>query len=328
MIKEYLKVWNARKWMKQTEPFLQTWHAHLGYSLNLFQHFKKKATVEQVARDHQLDEVLLNRWVEVGLAVGHLNRKRGNKYKTERNMITYLTKESEQSVGVLLEEMFELHIPTLMSYRDLIQKEEKKKVPGMADMVAETSSLLETLTLPKVASVLKKHRVASVLDVGCGYGGYLKKLANKFPKVQFDGIEVDQEVCTRAAESNHYQNVKIEQGDFYELEPEKPYQAVMLNNILYYFSASERLTMIKRASAIMKKNGVLILISPIANGKHGKRFASAFNSFMSAHEDMHPLPTKKEIIRSCKQAGLELKEEKPVVREGGWYMLTFQKKGK
>ncbi|GAF13851.1 hypothetical protein JCM19045_3132 [Bacillus sp. JCM 19045] len=328
MIKEYLKVWNARKWMKQTEPFLQTWHAHLGYSLNLFQHFKKKTTVEQVARKHQLDEVLLNRWVEVGLAVGHLAKKRGNKIKTERKMITYLTKESKQSVGILLEEMFELHIPTLMSYRDLIQKDDKEKVPGMADMVAETSSLLETLTLPKVASVLKKHRITSVLDVGCGYGGYLKKLADKFPKVQFDGIEVDQEVCTRAVESNHFQNVKIEQGDFYEIQPQKPYQAVMLNNILYYFSATERLAMIKRASAVMKKNGVLILISPLANGKHGKRFASAFNSFMSAHEDMHPLPSKKEIVRFCKQAGLELQSEKPVVREGGWYMLTFQKKGK
>ncbi len=243
-------------------------------------------------------------------------------------MITYLTKESKQSVGILLEEMFELHIPTLMSYRDLIQKNDKEKVPGMADMVAETSSLLETLTLPKVASVLKKHRITSVLDVGCGYGGYLKKLADKFPKVQFDGIEVDQEVCSRAVESNHFQNVKIEQGDFYEIQPQKPYQAVMLNNILYYFSATERLAMIKRASAVMKKNGVLILISPLANGKHGKRFASAFNSFMSAHEDMHPLPSKKKkLSASANRLGLNYRARSPLFAKVVGICLRFRRKG-
>ncbi|WP_054712898.1 class I SAM-dependent methyltransferase [Bacillus sp. JCM 19041] len=113
-------------------------------------------------------------------------------------MIKYLTKGSKQSVGVLLEEMFELHIPTLLSYKDQLSKKEQEDGPEMADMVAETSSLLETLTLPKVTTVLKSRKITSVLDVGCGYGGYLKRLAGKFPKIQFDGIEVDQDVCKRA----------------------------------------------------------------------------------------------------------------------------------
>lgn len=322
-IGEYLKVWNARKWMKQTEPFLQTWHAHLGYSLDLFQHFKRSSAVEKVAKIYDLDETLLKRWVEVGIAVGHLEQKRGKKVRTKRKMIKYLTKESNQSVGVLLEEMFELHIPTLLSYKKQLSNKETENGPEMADMVAETSSLLETLTLPKVTTVLKSRKVKSVLDVGCGYGGYLKRLAGKFPKIQFDGIEVDQDVCTRAVESNQFENVQIAQGDFYEIKPEQPYDAVMLNNILYYFPVKERLSMLKRASSIVNKNGTLIVISPIADGKHGKRFASAFNSFMTAHEEMHPLPTKKELIESARKAGFTFIEAKPVVKEGGWYMLTF-----
>ena len=40
MIAEYQRLWQARKWMKKNEPFLQAWHAHLGYSLDLFKAFE------------------------------------------------------------------------------------------------------------------------------------------------------------------------------------------------------------------------------------------------------------------------------------------------
>ncbi|WP_156321295.1 hypothetical protein [Bacillus sp. JCM 19041] len=46
------------------------------YSLDLFQHFKRSSAVEKVAKIHDLDEMLLKRWVEVGLAIGHLEQKK------------------------------------------------------------------------------------------------------------------------------------------------------------------------------------------------------------------------------------------------------------
>ncbi len=320
------RMWHARKWMKQTEPFLMTWHAHLGYSLNLFQHFKKPETVENVANEYELDEVLLSRWVEVGIAVGHLKKKSKKKVQSKREMVMYLTKESERSVGILLEEMFELHIPTLLNYKKGLVRQEKTTSTPVASMVAETSKLLEAVTLPRVASRLKKQKSKAVLDVGCGLGGYMMTLAEQFPNIQFHGVEIDQDVCRRANEANSFQNVSIDQGDFKEMRFRKGYHTVMFNNILYYFTVVERLALIKKATDVLKKKGEIILITPLADGKHGKRFASAFNSFMTAHNEMHPLPTRKELAYMAKQANVKIVEERALIKEGGWYLIRLKKK--
>ncbi|MED4127151.1 class I SAM-dependent methyltransferase [Shouchella miscanthi] len=320
------RMWHARKWMKQTEPFLMTWHAHLGYSLNLFQHFKKPETVENVANEYELDEVLLSRWVEVGIAVGHLKKKSKKKVQSKREMVMYLTKESERSVGILLEEMFELHIPTLLNYKKGLVRQEKTTSTPVASMVAETSKLLEAVTLPRVASRLKKQKSKAVLDVGCGLGGYMMTLAEQFPNIQFHGVEIDQDVCRRANEANSFQNVSIDQGDFKEMRFRKGYHTVMFNNILYYFTVVERLALIKKATDVLKKKGEIILITPLADGKHGKRFASAFNSFMTAHNEMHPLPTRKELAYMAKQAKVKIVEERALIKEGGWYLIRLKKK--
>ncbi|UTR04627.1 class I SAM-dependent methyltransferase [Alkalihalobacillus sp. LMS6] len=325
-VNDLRKMWHARKWMKQTEPFLMTWHAHLGYSLNLFSYFKKPATVEEVASKHQLDEVLLKRWVDVGLTVGHLKKKRRNKVKSSRQMVTYLTKTSKRSVGILLEEMFELHIPTLLTYKHELPKGDHQEKTPVANMVAETSTLLEAVTLPKVASRLNKQKSKRVLDVGCGLGGYIKKLAEQFPSIQFHGIEIDQDVCQRANDENGYKNVTIEQGDFKDMPFQQPYETVMMNNILYYFTLVERIALIKKAADVLKRKGELMIITPLADGKHGRRFASAFNSFMTAHKDMNALPTKKELQYIAKQANLKIVEERALIKEGGWYLIRLKRK--
>lgn len=76
----------------------------------------------------------------------------------------------------------------------------------------------------------------------------------------------------------------------------------------------------------MKKKGEIILITPLADGKHGKRFASAFNSFMTAHNEMHPLPTRKELAYMAKQANVKIVEERALIKEGGWYLIRLKKK--
>lgn len=134
---------------------LKVWHAYLGYSLNLFSYFKNGAKVADVADKHGLKAELLSRWVEVGVAVGHLRESKGGKIKTKPKMGKYLTKESKHSVGILLEELFELHMPTLLSYREQLPNKKQEPPPDMADMVAGTSSLLEALAVPKIAAVIK-----------------------------------------------------------------------------------------------------------------------------------------------------------------------------
>ncbi|WP_252313294.1 hypothetical protein [Sinobaca sp. H24] len=101
---------------------------------------------------------------------------------------------------------------------------------------------------------------------------------------------------------------------------------VMMNNLLYYFSPGKRQDVFDHAARILAKKGTLLIMSPLHDSKHGKAFSTAFNSFMSAHENLHPLPSEKEIRAIGKLSGLKLVSVEPVLKEGGWYLLELQKK--
>jgi SAM-dependent methyltransferase len=327
MIAEYQRLWQARKWMKKNEPFLQAWHAHLGYSLDLFKAFEKPVTTKLIAERYSYKEDLLERWVEVGLALGYLKGKQGKKIQSKKRMVTYLSKSSHQSVGILLKEMMELHIPTMLSYRHLMKGDEVSLLEeDIGHTVAETSGLLESVMFPKMTSVVKKEKVKRVLDVGCGHGGYLHRLHHKFPDVQLTGIEADAKVQKEAVEQAKGTDITLIHADFMNYIDQNQYDLVMMNNLFYYFSYQDRLKLFKRASKLLTKKGHLFIMSPLVRSKHGQRFATGFNSFMSAHEEMYPVPNEKELQSYAKKTGFTQVSCTPVIREGGWYVLLFKKK--
>lgn len=327
MLIEYMRLWNARNWMKRNEPFLPTWHAHLGYSLDLFNHFQKGALVEEVAQANELNQDLLLRWVEVGIVLGHLKEGRNGKIKAKKQLVKYVSKESPASVGILIKEMMELHIPTMLSYKDLMQgKDINFFETDYGDTVAQTSALLETLAFPKISEYIKKSNARSVFDIGCGHGGYLKRLHVKFPKIELNGLEVDEVVAKKAQEDVESTLISIVHGDIHTYDFNKTYDVVMMNNLLYYFSKEDRFKLFQKANQCLNRKGSLIIISPLVESKHGQAFASAFNSFMSAHEKMYPVPSKSELEGYARQTKFQLKDVSPVIKEGGWYMLAFKKK--
>ncbi|WP_054636430.1 bifunctional 2-polyprenyl-6-hydroxyphenol methylase/3-demethylubiquinol 3-O-methyltransferase UbiG [Thalassobacillus sp. C254] len=328
MIKEMKRLLEARKWMKKNEEFLPTWHAHVGYSLDLFDHFAKGAKVQEVQRKQELDEALLKRWVEVGLAIGHLKKKRNGKVKSHKEMTRYISRHSPYSVGVLLTEMMELHIPTLLSYKDAMKGKERVSYleKDYGPIVAQTSSLLEALAFPKLMEVIKKNKASSILDMGCGYGGYLSRIYEKNPDLTLTGIELHEEIVKEAKEQTKQTNVEIIQGDIQDFYT-KEYKSdiVMMNNLLYYFSMEERQDLFKNAKELLNKKGRLLIMAPLQNSKHGQAFSAAFNSFMSAHENLYPLPSEKEIKSYAKKSGLKVKKVSPIIKEGGWYLIEVAK---
>lgn len=99
VIAEYQRLWQARKWMKKNEPFLQAWHAHLGYSLDLFKAFEKPVTAKLIAERYSYKEDLLERWVEVGLALGYLKGKQGKKIQSKKEWLLTCLKRVNNQLG-------------------------------------------------------------------------------------------------------------------------------------------------------------------------------------------------------------------------------------
>lgn len=328
MVKDWIRLIQARKWMKKTGAFLPAWHAYLGYSLDLFDLFHKPACPGCIARLYNLDETLLRRWIEVGLTLGHLEPKGNGKVKSKKAYRRYLSKNSPYSIGILLEEMLELHIPALLDYPSLINQNSKapyleKEYGGT---VAQTSELLESYAFPKIAERIKKRKAGSLLDMGCGYGGYLKRIYNQYPRMRLIGIEINPNVYQEAYTRLKHTAVEVRHEDMMAVEEnDRRMEMIMMNNVLYYFPRESRPSLFEKAADMMTAKGTLLVISPLSNAKHGKAFSAAFNSFLSVHHNLFPLPSIKELKEDSKTSGFKIKRMDPVVKEGGWYLIELQK---
>ena len=170
---DVMKMFKACLWMKRNVPFLYSWHAYVGYELDLFKAFERGGKVADVEDAYQIDEILLNQWTNVGVSIGHLKPMSRERYKTGA-MWKLPRPKAESSSGVLLKEMMELHIPSLLTYPDMMRNKNRNHFDSEkhADAVAQTSRLLEVIALPKIAKLLKENDKQRGLDIGCGEGEY------------------------------------------------------------------------------------------------------------------------------------------------------------
>ncbi|WP_142829831.1 class I SAM-dependent methyltransferase [Planococcus soli] len=325
---DVMKMFKARMYMKRNEPFLYSWHAYVGYELDLFKAFERPVTKFDVADALQLDEDLLNQWVRVGVSIGHLKEAGRNRYKTW-NAWKLPKPKGNNSSGVLLKEMMELHIPTLLNYPEMMRKQERLHFDEEkhAPTVAETSRLLEVLALPKMSRRLKGKDVDTVLDIGCGEGGYIKKLAERFPNTHFTGIEISPAV-TEVAKSltRDNQNVSIENADLWKYKPVQLQGMVMMNNVIHYIDLEKRQDLFTELSSWIKEEGILSVVTPIAGDSDSTPFANVFNSFFSSFDNLYRLPARQELAQWGEHAGLELLSIQTVIKEGGWYIVQYEKK--
>lgn len=328
MITEYIRIIKARGWMKRNIPFLYSWHAYIGYELNLYTAFKKPKTVAQVAEQYSLQEDLLQRWIDVGVAISYMKKASKGRFQTIKKMMLPAPKKNTRSTGAILKEMMELHIPTLLSYPSMMKTNKKhvfnEELHGT--VVAQTSSLLEQLALRKIAKLVKKNKVQTIVDVGCGHGGYLQKLAEKYPQIDMRGLEVNEEVAGEAqARSDHLEKVNIECIDVFDWIPDTKVDFVLVHNLLHYLSIEDRKQLFTHIRDWLSEGGMISIITPLNNGKHGKQFSSIFNSFFSAYENLYPLPTNKEIKKIAGNVNLRVSSFSPIVKEAGWYLITLEK---
>ncbi|MGD6817242.1 class I SAM-dependent methyltransferase [Metabacillus sp. 84] len=330
MLNDYVRVLKAKGWMKRNMPFLYTWHAYIGYELDLYEYFRKPKTIAEVARQHSLQKDLLERWMEVGLSIRYMRKASKGRFRTSRSFMLPSAKKNPLSTGVILKEMMELHIPALLSYPAIMRSEEKKTFDHEqhGEVVAQTSSILEQVAYPAIHHLVRKTGAKSILDVGCGHAGYLKRLARDFPALKLTGIELNEGVANEArTRCRDYPDLHIECKDAFEWENPSKKDLVLFNNLLHYVPQERRSLLLKKAASWLEEGGGMAIITPMSHAKYGKQFSSAFNSFFSAFENLHPIPSEKDMKEMAAEAGMNVSSVRPVVKEGGWFAVCMQKHG-
>ncbi len=330
MLKDLLMVWQARSWMKRNESFLPTWHVYVGYKLDLFQRFAYGSPVQQVIDIGGYEPGLIKNWVDVGIELGHLKWRKGQVY-AKKQMLQYFTQQSPYTIGELIKEMIEMHMPALMRYPDILMGKERNTYQGdlYGKTVASTSELIAKRALPFVHKGIKHAPGTRILDIGCGNGCYLLQLAKKLEKGPLVGIDINQTVIEQAKREVEKQQFK--HVHFYHqsletyMEQAEKQDVILMNNVLHYFHPEARSALMQSAAPLLNPGGRLIIITPLYLEKVGRRFSLAFNAYMSSHQNLYGLPQRADLLTMAEHYKMRLMRIKPIVSEGSWYCLVFEK---
>ena len=92
----------------------------------------------------------------------------------------------------------------------------------------------------------------SILDVGCGGGGFTKKLGTLYPQASITGIEISSEAALYAKRHNTCSNVEFRLCHLQEI-PDKSYDLVLSTLVCHHLSDEEVIPFLKECLRIAKR---------------------------------------------------------------------------
>jgi predicted O-methyltransferase YrrM len=311
----------------QERAFFQTLasfaRAHLlwiGVRLELFTALRRPQTAQQLSRDSRLAPDLLQAWLQAAAAHGLIRRARERDHAFEVDGVArWMIEQRDPKPWIaLLEEAVEGCGPLFERLPDLMTADERPEFGSRAEArrAAEFSRLVER---PALAALDRIPGVASarrVLDVGCGYGGYLVGMLMRYRDAHGVGIEQDPDVAEiaarnlQAADLSRRSEIRI--GEFLGLELDPGcYDLILLNNNLYYFAPGKRRALFDRIFSRLVPGAVLAIQTLVVSDRAAARFmgfganVAAFDLYLRAHENLYGLPDRAELGEALLAAGFE-----------------------
>ncbi|MGA9407701.1 MAG: class I SAM-dependent methyltransferase [Bacteroidota bacterium] len=110
----------------------------------------------------------------------------------------------------------------------------------------------------KIIGVFRKELYGkSILDVGCGTGEFLTRLAVCFPTGQLVGIDISTDIIPRS-----HEKVKFINSDIVEFELEEKFDIVFSDNVMEHIAPADTRSHLESIKKVLKKDGKIIIIMP------------------------------------------------------------------
>ena len=174
------------------------------------------------------------------------------------------------------------------------------------ELVARTSRVAEPIFGPLIADVVRAHRPASVLEVGCGSGVNLRHVAAASADATGAGIDVDAGVVELARRNLDAWGLagrfRAEHGDVRHLGDDMagPWDLVLLFQNIYYFPVAERPELLRRLRSLAPA-GVVVIATAVAGT--GDPAAAHLDVVLRSTAGNTPLPTVAELRTDLAGAG-------------------------
>lgn len=247
----------------------------IGHRAGLFDTMRNMdfATSEEIAGSANLNERYVREWLGAMVTGGVIEYAAGSKiYRLPAEHAAFLTREAgADNIGVFMQ-----YAAVMGEVEDDILKCFKEgggvpysKFHRFHDVMAEDSgqsvlSTLESHIIPLVPGTAEKLKAGiKVLDVGCGSGRIINKLASIFPQSRFTGIDLSSEAIAKAtaeASQSGLKNVEFivrDLSDFHETAPVKQYDFITTFDAIH--DQGKPLNVLKGIYRALKDDGTYLM---------------------------------------------------------------------
>ena len=291
------------------------WVVCTGYRLNLWQELATEQSLENLLEAHPAwDKILLEHWLDHGCSLGLLSRN-NRCYRTSK-LGQAVENYRQSGLEALYTELLWHWSPAFACLPGLLTGE-KLKEPLSRDMenelISRASLASEPFIWPFLQARCQHEKWQRVLDVGCGEGHYLRKLAARFPSLTGVGIELNAQVAARAQENTaqYAERLNVLQGDIFAVSREltEPFDVCLLNNNIYYFTPEQRQDLLLRLKALLRPGGRVLIISAIREAESPNRPfrtqvpQNLMSFFLACHSGFQGLPEIDEIKELLEASG-------------------------
>ncbi|MDR3602963.1 MAG: class I SAM-dependent methyltransferase [Desulfosporosinus sp.] len=302
------------------------WVVQTGLELDIWAELASEESLEDLMALHpDWDKVLLDHWLEQAYCQGLLTNN------NERFRVTKLgraiNKYKNSGLDALYKELVGHWSTGFAKLPLLMTNQEEKLAFGSAmeeELIAKASLASEAFVWPFLRAKCQREKWQRVLDLGCGEGLYLNKLACEFPELYGVGLEMNPVVASRAQECVKESGERIQilcedilalgnlqsirQKDDGQLNDLGTFDLCLINNSIYYFTPEQRIQLLESIKGLLSPGGQLGILTAVRKGEPIRIFRThipqnLMSFFLACHQGFQGLPTEQEVITLLHQTG-------------------------
>jgi 2-polyprenyl-3-methyl-5-hydroxy-6-metoxy-1,4-benzoquinol methylase len=252
-------------------------HVSIGTKLALFDELKEAPeglTAAQLANALDLHEPYVENWCKTGHSYEILNAGAGNTYRLAPHMDQILaSRGNPRYLAPYFTGAIDHFGPDLERYPEFFrsgqtytfQEHGEAFSKAIADITAGLHVVVARHLLPAIPGL--KDRLddgASVLDMGCGAGGLLIRIAQTYQNAACTGVDVDVHGIAIArdnvAQAGLEDRIAIEHLDGDAIAHENEFDVVTLFEVLHEVPENVRAPILANCHRAMKSDGVLFIL--------------------------------------------------------------------